>query len=676
MCGICGLIGNSPLAHEELERVRAANATLFHRGPDGDGELVVDRVMLAMRRLAIIDLTGGWQPLFNEDKSIAVVANGEIYNYPELRKDLESRGHKFRTGSDCENIIHAYEEYGLDFVHQLRGMFGFALYDANRRRVIIARDRMGEKPLYLFEKPGRILFASEMKAILATGLVKFELDPVAINDFFHFQYVPDPATAVVGVRKLPAGHMLIIDLEPWKVEQKCYWRMDDAPALTGDPKTLIREQLEQIGQLIIRSDVPVAVALSGGLDSSTVAALAAKNSPGQIHALSIGYAGRPHMDERARAKQLAEHLKMPFHDYEVRAEEVAEVFPERNFMRDDPIADISGHGYYALSRLARANNIPVLLQGHGIDELFWGYSWVRISVQAAMKRCGRMPTKLTDRFGYIRKLFPVGTQRRDLRNWAMHVGGMLMGWKSLRPLLGSGRDVVPFYNINEDFEMGRYASNRIFPDSFREKFTSRKPEDWFTVAQPWPDLGVLITKLICEMFLLENGINQGDRLGMAWAVELRLPFVDYRLVETAIGLRKASPDHMLGPKARFREVIKDLLPDWVLARPKTGFTPPSREWIGVLVGKYGENLANGYLVEKGILDPRWVRCATKHHSQVSAWPTTLYKMLVLEWWARGMSEIAQYRPASQILEHPGRPNLNALLAQRATPTKPAPVPVA
>lgn len=675
MCGICGLIGNSPLAHEEQERVRAANATLFHRGPDGDGELNVDRVILAMRRLAIIDLNGGWQPLYNEDKSIALVANGEVFNYPELRKDLESRGHKFRTGSDCENIIHAYEEYGLDFVHQLRGQIAFALYDANRRRVIIARDRMGEKPVYLFERPGRILFASEMKAILATGLVKFELDPVAINDFFHFQYVPDPATAVVGVRKLPAGHMLIIDLEPWKVEQKCYWKMEDAPALTGDPKTLIREQLEEIGQLIIRSDVPVAVALSAGLDSSTVAALAAKNSPGQIHALSIGYAGRPHMDERARAKQLAEHLKMPFHDYEVRAEEVAEMFAERNFMRDDPIADISGHGYYALSRLARANNIPVLLQGHGIDELFWGYSWVTTSVQSAMKRCGRMPTSLTDRLGYIRKLFPSSMQRRDVRNWAMHVGGMMMGWKSLRPLAGSGPDVVPFYNINEDFEMGRYASNRIFPESFREKLTSRKPEDWFTVSQPWPDLGVLITKLICQMFLLENGMTQGDRLGMAWAVELRLPFVDYRLVETAIGLRKASPDHMLGQKARFREVIKDILPDWVLTRPKTGFTPPSREWVRVLVGKYGADLHRGYLVEKGILDPKWVSWIVKEHSRVSAWPTTLYKILVLEWWARGMSEVAQYKPASQILANPGRHNLNALLAQRTFVTRPAPVPV-
>lgn len=676
MCGICGLIGREPLTPDDHERVRAVNAAMFHRGPDGSGEFSAANLMFAMRRLAIIDLSGGWQPLYNEDKSVAMVVNGEVYNYVELRKDLESRGHVFRTGSDCETVAHAYEEYGLDFVHKLRGMYAIALYDSNRRRAVLVRDRMGEKPLFLYQQPGRLLFASEMKSILASGLIRFELDPVAINDYYHFQYVPDPATAVVGVRKLPAGHMLVVDLDTWKVEEKCYWRMEDAPALTGDPAEHLRSCLEDIGRLIIRSDVPVGVALSAGLDSSMVAALAAKNSPGQIHALSIGYAGRPgHQDERARAKALADHLKMPFHDYEVGVDEVAEAFADRNFMRDDPIADISGHGYYAVSKLARQNNIPVLLQGHGIDELFWGYSWVRSSIVSSLKKCGRLPVTSGDRLQYLSRLFPANFKRAGLRNWAVFWGGILSGWRSLRPTAGAGSDVLDFYNLAEEFQMGRYASHRILTRGFREKMTGRRPEDWFTVPQPWPDLGVLITRLICQSYLLENGMQQGDRLSMSWAVELRLPFVDYRLVETAIGLRKTSPDHMLPPKARFREVIKDYLPDWVLKRPKTGFTPPMIPWLMAMIGRYNSELRSGYLVENGILEPAAAKLLSSPGSRVSAWPTAVYKTMVLEWWARGMAEAARYKPASELLKNP-RPKLTEILSRQERFTRQIPPPPA
>jgi asparagine synthase (glutamine-hydrolysing) len=640
--------------------VRAVNAAMFHRGPDGQGELVTPQAMLAMRRLAIIDLSGGWQPLYNEDRSIGLVVNGEVYNYVELRRELEAKGHVFRTRSDCETVAHAYEEYGLDFVHKLRGMYAIALHDARNKRVILVRDRMGEKPLFLFQQPGRVLFASEMKSILASGLIRFELDPAAINDYYHFQYVPDPATAVVGVRKLPAGHMMVIDLASWRVEEKCYWRMEDAPPLEGDPAEHIRERLEEIGRLIIRSDVPVGVALSAGLDSSMVAALAAKNSPGQIHALSIGYAGRPHVDERARAKALAEHLKMPFHEYEVGAAEVADAFADRNFMRDDPIADISGHGYYAVSRLARRNNIPVLLQGHGIDELFWGYSWVRAAIVSSLKKCGREPVTLGDRVSVLGRLFPKSLKRSGLLPWAFFWGGLLTGWKRLRPTAGTGADVLDFYNMAMEFEMGRYLVPRLLTRGFLGRMGDRTPEDWFTVPQPWPDLGVLITKMICQTYLLENGMQQGDRLSMSWAVELRLPFVDYRLVETAIGLRKASPDHMMPPKARFRQVIKDYLPGWVLTRPKTGFTPPIMQWIQTLIGRYNSDLSRGYLVENGILSPGAARRLASSGTRVSAWPGAVYKTLVLEWWARGMAEAARYKPASELLRNP-RPLLTEIL---------------
>jgi asparagine synthase (glutamine-hydrolysing) len=668
MCGICGLVSEQRLTPEDHARVRAVNAAMFHRGPDGSGELVTHQTMLAMRRLSIIDLSGGWQPLYNEDETIAVVANGEVYNYIELRRELEGKGHVFRTGSDCETIVHGYEEWGLEFVHKLRGMYAIAIHDANRGRVVLVRDRMGEKPLYLYEQPGRLLFASEMKSILASGLIRFEIDPAAVFDYLHFAYVPDPATAVVGVRKLPAGHMLVVDLSPWKIEQRCYWRLEDAPALTGDPSDHIRERLEEIGKLIIRSDVPVGVALSAGLDSGMVAALAAKHAPGKIRALSIGYKGRPRTDERASAKRLAEHLGMPFVDYEIDVNEVVDCFADRNFMRDDPIADISGHGYYALSRLARTNNIPVLLQGHGIDELFWGYGWVRQAVLSSMAKCGRMPRHQSERFPILRRLVPANLRRQGLRDWAMYWGGILAGWRRIDPTAGTGDDVLDFYNMSQEYQIGRYAHSRILTQDFQSRMSGRHPEDWFTIPRPWPDVGVAITSAICKTYLLENGMQQGDRLSMAWAVELRLPFVDYRLAETAIGLRKNNPDHTLPPKARFREVIKDYLPEWVLNRPKTGFTPPIFDWLTILNARYNTELRRGYLVEHGILDPKAALRLSRMGNRISAGPAMVYLSLVLEWWARGMSEAARYKPAEELLRAP-RPVLTAMLpaARRLQP---------
>jgi asparagine synthase (glutamine-hydrolysing) len=194
MCGIAGIITQAPTTPAEIAGVKSANSHLTHRGPDGSGEFTNNHVMLAMRRLSIIDLDGGWQPLYNEDHSLALVANGEIYNFVEVRASLESRGHRFNTHSDCETILHLYEEHDLDFVQHLRGMFAFALWDTKRKRLVLGRDRMGEKPLYLYETNGRVLFASEMKALLASGFVPFELDPASINLYFHYQYVPEPRT--------------------------------------------------------------------------------------------------------------------------------------------------------------------------------------------------------------------------------------------------------------------------------------------------------------------------------------------------------------------------------------------------------------------------------------------------------------------------------------------------
>lgn len=641
MCGITGIVGRLALGGSDHAAVERMNAALFHRGPDGDGSIIAPNVHVAMRRLSIIDLNGGWQPLHNEDSTVAVICNGEIYNHVELRAALESRGHRFRTHSDCETIAHLYEEHGEDCVHHLRGMFAFALYDANARKVLIARDRMGEKPLYLLEREGMLAFSSEMASLLRSGMIRFELDPGAVKLYMHYGYVPEPATAVKGVRKLPAGHLLSINLDQWGVAERCYWRLSDAPAIDAEPVERIREELEVISELIIRADVPVGVGLSGGLDSSAIAALASRRRPGQIHALSVGYVGRPPVDERHQAEELAKHLGMPFHDVEVTDREVAELFPERAAWRDDPIADIAGHGYYALSRLARDKGIPVLLKGQGADELFWGYGWLRDALRLSMLKDAQGGAPVHD--GLLTDLLPSSISPAGLRAYAVRKAGQALGWNRLHDE-SAPADQLVFYNNARTYQRGAAAYQRVVSETWQKAASSANPASIFTVPRPWNDLPTMLTSLACSTYLLENGMVQGDRLSMVNSVELRLPLCDYRLAEIVVGLRKARPDHNLSPKEWFRKAIKPLLPESVLNRPKRGFTPPGAKWIRVLGDTYKLSLRQGYLVEHGVLTREGAHKLTEPHSRATMWPETAYKCLVLEFWCRAMHNAASTGP--------------------------------
>ncbi len=642
MCGIAGHISRNDRTSAHVAAVRRINRAMFHRGPDGEGEYSDEHVHIAMRRLSIIDLTGGWQPLYNEDRSLALVANGEIYNHVELRAELEARGHRFSTHSDCEMILHLYEEMGPDCVNKLRGMFAFVLYDLRKKRVMIARDRMGEKPIYLVERPDEIWFCSELRCLMAGGIIPFELDPGAVNLYYHYNYVPEPYTAVKGVRKLPAASYLMIDLEPWRVTQHRYWRLSDAPPVEGDPPKLIREELERIGDLIIRADVPVGVALSGGVDSTLVAALAARRRPGMIHALTVGYPGRPMQDERDLAAQTAKRLQMPFHEVEVHPREVVELFPERALWRDDPIADMAGHGYYAVSRLAKTNGIPVLLQGQGADELFWGYGWVRDSLEASIAKQSTDGSEgAVDNF---RRLMPGGMSARSMKDAASRMAQRMLGWAQSHPDDGAPDDQLIFYNGNASYQRARWLVRRVFPPNFAAQAFRMDPASIFRRPRPWKDLPVMFTELICETYLLENGIVQGDRLSMINSVELRLPLCDYRLAELAVGLRKTQSDHRLPYKSWLKTAAADLVPPELLNRPKRGFTPPSKSWMNPLIDAYRLSLKDGYLVAHGVLAPEAADEITSHRFRLPIWTEAIYKTLVLEFWCRGMASAAAQTP--------------------------------
>jgi asparagine synthase (glutamine-hydrolysing) len=629
-------------APEAAAAVSRMNSALTHRGPDGGGEYADAHVTLAVRRLSIIDLEGGWQPLSNEDESVVLVANGEIYNHVELRARLETSGHRFKTGSDCETIIHLYEEFGLDFVQHLRGMFALALWDARRRRLVLARDRMGEKPLYLYEREGRLIFASEMKALLHSGAVPFGLDAEAVNLYFHYQYVPEPKTALEGVRKLDAAHLLVVEAETWSVRELCYWRMEDAPPLEGDPARLIREQLETATELALRSDVPVGVALSGGLDSSAVAALVSRKYPGKMHAFAVGYEGRPACDERADALALAQRLGLPFHEVELDTRAVVDFFPELNYRRDDPVADIAGFGYHAVMKLARERGVPVVLQGQGGDELFWGYQQLRqAALESLQKESARDRPAVAALMSYLSFNRPAGLSRAEVSAWARDIGGLREGWRRYGRHRTGRRDRMTFYDLSPDFRAASEEMRALYGDRFVERLAGSDAADLFTFTLPWPGVEVTLTRLVCATYLRGNGIAQGDRLGMASSVEMRLPLLDYRLVETIVGLRKTHSDVRLPAKAWLREAVRDLLPADVLERPKRGFAPPTRQWHDAIFAAHGDSLRDGYLVQSGVLSRKGGERLARGPFPEDATSPLSFKALVLEQWCRRMSGLSQ-----------------------------------
>lgn len=638
MCGICGFVSQQEITTAEEEVVRVINHSLRHRGPDGTGEYCNEHIAMAMCRLSIIDLEGGWQPIYNEDRSLVLIANGEIYNYIELRRTLQAKGHHFSTTTDCEVILHLYEENGADCVQDLRGMFAFALWDENSHRLMLARDRMGEKPMYLYERAEALIFASELRTILQSALIPLELDPAAVDLYFHYQYVPEPLTPITGLRKLEAGHFLLIEVEPWRVTDHCYWAMEDAPPIEGDPVELIRNELETIASLVIRADVPVGIALSGGLDSSAIASLAVSKYPDTMHAFSVGYPGNPPHDERDDARALARHLRMPFHEIELHTEDLVDLFPELVYWSDDPIADIAGYGYYAVMKLAHEHNVPVILQGQGGDELFWGYPWVRQAVDESVQKSASWEKKWRGITTYLSLCKPENLSGQAFRAWASSWAGLRPGWQRFRRHQTAPYEQMAFYDLSPGYSYFSTQAHKMYDSMFTEKLQSQAAS-LFTFPHPWHNIDVRITSLISSTFLRENGIAQADRLSMASSVELRLPLVDHRLIEVVIGLRKHHSDHQLQPKAWLKTALEDIVPDWVINKPKRGFEPPARDWYNAIFARYDHTLSNGFLVDSGVINPDYFIVPTDTRLASKGELELRYKAVVLEAWCRKLDSL-------------------------------------
>jgi asparagine synthase (glutamine-hydrolysing) len=638
MCGISGILAKQALKPSQIETANRIHQNLQHRGPDGEGCYQNNHVILNHARLSINDLAGGFQPLYNTDKSIVLIANGEIYNHIELRAQLEKDGAKFQTHSDCEVIIHLYERHGIEAtLPYLRGMFAFALYDDRKQKLFLCRDRMGEKPLYLYKQENSLIFSSELRPLVQAKAVDFELDPVAIDEYFHYQYVPEPKTPIKGVSKLPAGHLLSIHIPSWDLEEVQYWDMNESPAITGDPIAIIKQELDTISQLIIRADVPIAVALSGGVDSSAVAAMAKKHYQGEIHAFSIGYEGRPECDERNDAKAFANYLGIHFHEVELSSKNMLALFPKLCFAKDEPIADISGYGYYSVAKASHDMGVPVLLQGQGADELFWGYPWLKKAVQESIEKQANYSVIISfiNSIKAEVKFKPDAWTIKKIGRWGLSFAGLSSVLQRYKRIHGKPLERLCFHDLVPDYQQAVSELHQVYTENFQEQVHSSYPDAIFTRSRPWKDIDVMITKLICQTYLQGNGINQADRLSMCSSVETRLPFVDHVLVEKVIGLRKSYPDHTLPTKYWLKQAVSELVPAWVLNRPKRGFTPPVRSWYKQLFAQYGKLLKNGHLEQAGIISPKLAEQFTKGQCPDGISSSLAFKIMVLELWCQG-----------------------------------------
>ena len=630
MCGIAGLVSHRPIYHEDVDCVQRMQATLIHRGPDGEGFFRDKRYAGAMRRLSIIDIERSGQPLVDGD--LVLFFNGEIYNYRELRAQLAHKGAVFKTSGDGECILHLYRRHGTAFVTRLRGMFAIALWDRSTEKLILARDRFGEKPLYIAEKDGQLLFASEMKSMVASGRVNLDLSAAALNQYFHLNFVVDPLTMLEDVRKLPPAHVLELDARTWTRREWRYWDLAAAEPCDDYSPELILDRLHEAVQFNMRSDRPVAIALSGGLDSSAIASVTARYSSRDVTAISVGYPASEReasvSDERDQARELAGLLGLPFHDVEISREEVVAHYPEHILAMDDPIADISSFGYAAVSRKAHELGIPVLLFGMGGDELLAGYPWTLAAIHG-MARINRWRSRGIDPRNYSAEGSCASARDAYFAEWT--------AWQA-------DPDIAPLWRYSLDFRRADEKLNNWLSPGFHIRLNSAPadalPDRLARIGGGDDKPAVLTAKYMSETYLVGNGIPQADRLGMHHSVEARQPLLDHRFAEAVIGALKRKPDLPAEGKAFWRTILAQELPGSVLNRPKRGFRPPAVEWFQALAKAHSGVIGDGVLSAQDIFTPEAIDAMMSARPEPKIAMPFYFKALVLSLWFEGMAAIA------------------------------------
>ncbi len=595
MCGICGVAMAERGATPDLEAVRRMSTRLVHRGPDSDGLFHEDGVALAARRLSIIDLEHGDQPISNEDGTVTVVQNGEIYNHRELRAELQRRGHRFRTHCDTEVLAHLYEEHGEDFAERLRGMFAVAIWDSRQARLLLARDRFGIKPLYYRVADGALSFASELKAMLEQPGFSRQLDPRALAAFLAFNSIPAPLTVFAEARKMPAGTVAV-----WRggeLRQKRYARPRPVAAErtrrgpTGELAAELRETLRDSVRAHLVADVPVGVLLSGGVDSGGLAALAAGEQGAGVKTFSVGFE-EASFDELDRARLVAERYGTDHHEIILRPD-AAELLPKLVEAFDEPFGDSSALPTYLVSELA-AGEVKVALSGEGGDELFGGYyTYVADLLAPRVGRLAALAAPLVEAlpssdakvsFDYKAKRFVRAARLPALERHH--------AWKEI------------FSPAQTAALMGARDRGWDPVDLYRERYAETAGAEPLARLQD-VDLGI---------YLADDLLVKTDRASMAHSLELRVPFLDNEVAAFALGLATPLKVRGLAKKRLLRRALAPLLPREILRAPKQGFSIPVAAWLrGPLQGFARETLAPETLARQGCLDPATATALLNRH---------------------------------------------------------------
>jgi asparagine synthase (glutamine-hydrolysing) len=629
MCGIAGFALRDRLA--ELSDVQRMCAAIRHRGPDDDGFHLDGGCALGMRRLSIIDLHSGHQPISNEDESAWIVFNGEIYNYRDLRRDLIARGHRLTTNSDTETIVHLYEEEGPAAVARLRGMFAIALWDARRRRLLLARDRFGKKPLYYAVLPHGIYFASEIKCFRGLD-IPFEIDTEALKFYFQFGYIPDPASPFLAIRKLSPGGWLTYDSDG-TVTQERYWRL---PAPADQPpegvteagmRERIREVFDESVRIRMIADVPLGAFLSGGIDSSSIVASMAMQSPDPVKTFSIGFE-EAEFNELPYAREVAKQYHTEHHELIVRPDSVGLISKLAHHF-DEPFADTAAIPTYLVSEFA-AQHVKVVLTGDGGDELFAGYeSFFEIEKLSAYDR---IPQAARRALSAVADLLPYSTY----------------GKNRLRVM-------------SRPSSLERYFEHAYTPFMLRRELLN--PE-WMLPA----DAGFLARAF--HDCLLENGADtlsqalyfeatakltgdmlvKVDRMSMAQSLEVRCPLLDHELAELAASIPTAWKMRNGQGKAILVDALGDRLPASLRQRKKMGFGVPLSHWFrGPLRDFLHDHLLSGRFPERGIASPSFVRhLVEEHESGRRDNSGTLWALLMLELWFREWEPAVSQTPVEPV----------------------------
>ena len=620
---------------------------MVHRGPDDEGIYIGQGVGIGMRRLSIIDLDSGHQPLSNEDGSVWIVFNGEIYNYRELRRQLERRGHTFRTAGDTETIVHLYEDFGPRCVEHLRGMFAFAIWDARRRQVLLARDRLGIKPLYYAQRDDQLLFASELKPLLQLDEVDRSLSWDAVGHLFTFLATPQDQSIVQGISKLePARTAVARPGRPIAIER--YWDVSFEPDETATEQTLVerlRELLAEAVTLHQVSDVPVGAFLSGGIDSSAIVAMMAgpaaprpgSGQAGHLKTFSIGFADSD-FNELAHARAVAARFGTDHYDL-VLQPDVVQIVEDLTWYLDEPFGDTSAIPTYMVSKLA-AEHVKVVLSGDGGDELFAGYD--KYVVEGRERAYDRLPGAVKVAAGAVGAMMPHGMRgRRFLRHLALEGSNRYLDASSL-----FHADEVGKLFRGDALEQVRQHNPWARPRAGADVTAGLDAAgDWLSAIQ-YRDL---------NHYLPLDILTKVDRMTMAHSLEARPPLLDHRLVEFAATVPARFRLRDGTTKYLFKQAMRGLLPDDIIDRPKHGFAVPMARWFrGELAGFARDLLLSDTCRQRGIFEPRYIARLLQMNDRGRNLDLQLWTLLSFELWCRRFLDTPA-RPATHNLRAAHRP---------------------